>query len=242
MAMFVINSTETLTTAIRTELDKMYSFSMEMISDAEIRYYVPKAMTRCIREPYEQWLTDQNEKTFMELEPFIRVASVYRNSNTSDYVLLTTPVNNITGYCYNLPSDALYTISEMPELSSTARGRLRSLIRKTVDTYIAELLNPMSDIWMHDNKMSIIRVPIKNQVWYYGQTGGIVGDFTAVKLTYVCNLLYGMNSSSDLYSYFAKFPIYLQDKIVSMSVGMLLEVMADPRFQTYASIEGSIKT
>jgi hypothetical protein len=273
--MFVINDSRTLVLAVRTELDKIYSFTTGILSDAEIEFYIPKAMIRFIKQRFDHF--DANEKRLNDLRRLVYTSTI--NSNlvgaSGGMTSVTTATNGVARcWTFTIPADYMYSVSEhvmspiglanatSAPAATHAPGATSAPapaggydvmppIKKTLDTYAAELQNPLSDFNLHHNRFAPIRVETYKEIYYF--TPKDVLSFGPLFLTYVINpqcyvtlstqtkyVYTNINAVFNLLNDF--FPMHLWDEIITMTVELLLESLGDPRVQTYAGVASTMQS
>ncbi len=229
--------------AFKRQVDKSDGFTTASFTDNEIQYWATQALNKFVKTRYtgtnaKQESVEQTQKRADDL----RTVTVSTGLST-----LTEQVAGTDGlpahYVYVRPDDYWFTLSEQLTLSYTnnvinncpGAVKFAGVIEKTMNDYVAEVNNSLSEHRLHQGQARPIRITRDNKVLFITDNNYKVDQYI---LTYIKDPMFG---ATDVAAAITAMPQHTHDEIITMSVLLALENISDPRTQTYSGVEQSME-
>lgn len=149
--MGIIRNEADLILAIKLELDKIFSFTTAVMEDGEVKYYIFKAIMRYFKRmiggfEQDQRMTDGLRRLLVahQLSGDNNDSGIWLDSNTNikKTSIRISAIETARSCRYVQSVSELATIAES---NNKNPGMAPQIIKKTWDTYLAEVNNPLSD-------------------------------------------------------------------------------------------------
>lgn len=215
-----------------TALEMQYAFELESnmidstnkLSTTDIFYWLNKAIEKFVKTRYsginfKEESFEQTQKRIDDLRSLVKEVTI--NSNTAG----TKPNSTI----FTLPVDYLFTVGE-EVLISFAKGVTTITSREgiteiTNDRYRQEIDNHFSEFRLYSDWARPLRL-------FYGTYVELISDGQYTTPTYYLTYI-SKPSAIGLPSDNCNLPEQTHSEIVKLAVGMFLENIKNPRYQTY---------